>query len=78
VLLPADNTNKYTTSMLNDDECNQFVSINSTGQVDEVSASSAYMLSQCSLPFASPGHMRGLTLQRLFKKVRHSSSRPPR
>jgi hypothetical protein len=55
--------------MVNDQDCNQFSSINSTGQVDEVSASSAYMLSQCALPFASPGHMRGLTLQRLFKKV---------
>jgi len=27
------------------------------------------MASQCSLPFASPGHMRGLTLQRLFTDV---------
>ena len=27
------------------------------------------MLSQCALPFTSPGHMRGLTLQRTFKKV---------
>ena len=37
--------------------------------IDEVSASGGYMLSQCSLPFASPGHLRGLTLARLFKKV---------
>ena len=35
----------------------------------EVSASGAYMSAQCALPFASPGHLRGLTLQRLFKKV---------
>ena len=27
------------------------------------------MLAQCAIPWASPGHMRGLTLQRLFKKV---------
>lgn len=27
------------------------------------------MLTQTALPFASPGHFRGLTLQRLFKKV---------
>ena len=38
-------------------------------EVVEVSASGGYMLSQCALPFASTGHMRGLTLQRLFRKV---------
>ena len=32
-----------------------------------------YMLSQCSLPFASPGHMRGLVMQRLFKKILEQS-----
>lgn len=35
----------------------------------EVTASGSYMSAQCALPFASPGHLRGLTLQRLFKKV---------
>jgi hypothetical protein len=64
----------FTTSMLNDDICNQFVSINSTGQVDEVSASASYMVAEAALPFSSPGHMRGLTLQRLFRKVSFSCS----
>ena len=32
-------------------------------------ASGAYMAAQSALPFANPGHLRGLTLQRLFKKV---------
>ena len=41
----------------------------STGKVVEVSASGAYMVAQCSLPWASPGHLRGLTLQRLFAQV---------
>jgi hypothetical protein len=27
------------------------------------------MAAQSDLPFANPGHLRGLTLQRLFKKV---------
>ena len=27
------------------------------------------MASQCALPFASPGHLRGLTLQRLFAQI---------
>ena len=35
----------------------------------EISASGAYMAAQCALPFASPGHLRGLTMQRLFQKV---------
>jgi hypothetical protein len=35
----------------------------------EVSASGAYMLAQCAIPWGSPGKLRGLTLQRLFKKV---------
>ena len=30
----------------------------------EVSASGAYMAAQSALPFANPGHLRGLTLQR--------------
>lgn len=34
-----------------------------------LSASGAYMAAQSALPFANPGHLRGLTLQRLFKKV---------
>lgn len=48
----------------------QFVSRDpTTGAIAEVSASGAYMVAQCALPWASPGHLRGLTLQRLFSKV---------
>jgi len=32
-------------------------------------ANGGYMMAQSSLPFANPGHLRGLTLQRSFKKV---------
>lgn len=66
-------TGGYTTSMVGDatvlGDCEQYSSTGADGSVIEVSASGGYMLSQCSLPFAAPGHMRGLTLQRLFKKV---------
>jgi hypothetical protein len=62
-------TNSYTTSMVGVSDCNQYSSNNTKNQIVEISASGGYMLSQCALPFASPGHMRGLTLQRLFQKV---------
>jgi hypothetical protein len=64
----------YTTSMVGDDsylsDCDQYVTLNTTnGEAEVVSASGSYMLSQSALPFASPGKLRGLTMQRLFKKV---------
>jgi hypothetical protein len=51
--------------------CNQYATLrnNSGGQLMEVTASGGYMLSQCALPFASPGHLRGLTMARLFEKI---------
>jgi len=49
--------------------CNQWPTLDPQGRPIELSASSSYMLSQTSLPFASPGHMRGLTLHRLFQSV---------
>ena len=50
--------------------CNQDATYkNGTSEVIEVSASGGYMTSQCALPFASPGHLRGLTVSRLFEKV---------
>jgi len=66
----------FTTSMVGTGEpCNQFPAVNATdGSVEEISASGGYMLSQCSLPFASPGHLRGLTLQRLFAQVLHAGA----
>ena len=65
---------RFTTSMVEDGllgDCNQYVAMapSPAGVVEEVSASAGYMLSQGALPFASPGHLRGLTLQRTFKKV---------
>ena len=62
-------TKSYTTSMVGVNDCNQYSSNNTQNQVVEISASGGYMLSQCALPFAASGHMRGLTLQRLFQKV---------
>merc|ERR1711879_999367 len=35
----------------------------------EISASGGYMISQGALPFGSPGHFRGLTVQRTFEKI---------
>lgn len=63
-------TGGYTSSMVLDVDCNQYPTTDpATGDVVEVSASGGYMLSQTGLPLASPGHMRGLTMQRLFKRV---------
>ena len=62
----------YTTSMVGTGgPCNQYESLRSSagGAIEEVTASGGYMLSQCALPFAAPGHMRGLTLQRTFERV---------
>ena len=61
----------FTTSMVGvGADCNQFPAMSKDQkEIVEVTASGGYMLSQCSLPFASPGHLRGLTLSRLFKKV---------
>jgi len=60
----------YTTSMIGVGACNQYSTlINGTSSVIEISASGGYMLSQCALPFASPGHLRGLTVARLFEKI---------
>eukprot|EP00054_Salpingoeca_dolichothecata_P019430 m.120871 g.120871 ORF g.120871 m.120871 type:complete len:592 (-) comp23253_c0_seq12:81-1856(-) len=60
---------QFTTSMVDTPACNQSISLNPQGGDWEISASGSYMLTQTSLPFASPGHMRGLTLHRLFQKV---------
>ena len=50
--------------------CNQYSTLrNQSKELFELSASGGYMLSQCALPFASPGHFRGLTLARLFEKI---------
>jgi hypothetical protein len=66
----AANPNQYTTSMVGEGPCNQFPTRDpTTGEVVEVTASGGYMVSQTGLPLASPGHMRGLTLQRLFQQV---------
>ena len=62
----------YTTSMIGENvgPCNQFSTFeNGTDSVIEISASGGYMTSQCALPFAAPGHLRGLTFARLMEKV---------
>lgn len=69
-------TGAYTTSIIGEGACNQYSTTDQgTGDMVEVSASGGYMLSQCALPFASPGKLRGLTMQRLFAKV--LADRPP-
>lgn len=67
----VDGKGEFTTSIVGaPTPCNQFSTfVNSTSEVMEISASGGYMLSQCALPFASPGHFRGLTLARLFEKI---------
>ena len=66
-----------TTSMVDVPDCEQHSSASEGGaNLDfEISASGAYMSAQCAMPFASPGHLRGLTVQRLFKKV--LAKKPP-
>lgn len=59
----------YTTSMVGEGPCNQPITRDANGVPVEVSASGGYMVSQTGLPLASPGHMRGLTMQRLFQLV---------
>ena len=61
----------FTTSMVGVGPCNQYAtySNDTAHELIEVSASGGYMTSQCALPFASPGHFRGLTLARLFERV---------
>lgn len=74
---PCNDGGQYTTSMVGVGPCNQYPSLYpGSNNVMEITASGGYMLSQCSLPFASPGHMRGLTLSRLFEKV--LDQQPPR
>lgn len=67
----------FTTSIAASPPCNQFTTArnNSAGALMEATASGGYMLSQCALPFASPGHLRGLTLAKLFEKI--LALRPP-
>jgi hypothetical protein len=73
-------TNSFTTSMLltsakNRSEhvsCDQFVTRFDNDTRSEISASGAYMTSQCSLPWASPGKLRGWTMQRLFQHILES------
>ena len=69
----VDEKGDFTTSVVDvNSPCNQFstmVNGSSPPALMEISASGGYMLSQCALPFASPGHFRGLTLAVLFEKV---------
>lgn len=63
---------KATTSMVGVPSCNQSISAAPTDSPfvgRAITASASYMMAQCALPFASPGHFRGLTMQRLFEKV---------
>ena len=75
----TDSHGDFTTSIVGaPTACNQFSTLRNSSSppaVFELSASGGYMLSQCALPFASPGHLRGLTLARLFEKV--LATRPP-
>jgi hypothetical protein len=59
-----------TTSMVDVPDCNQHPSAaNTSSPPYEMTASGGYMVAQSALPFANPGHLRGLTTARLFKKV---------
>eukprot|EP00656_Telonema_subtile_P039810 TRINITY_DN44893_c0_g1_i1.p1 TRINITY_DN44893_c0_g1~~TRINITY_DN44893_c0_g1_i1.p1 ORF type:complete len:565 (-),score=82.69 TRINITY_DN44893_c0_g1_i1:187-1881(-) len=63
--------NQATTSMVDVPACNQSISTNGTPGSDAyaISASGSYMLADSAMPFAAPGHLRGLTMQRLFEEV---------
>eukprot|EP01043_Picozoa_sp_COSAG02_P062775 COSAG02_NODE_8745_length_2457_cov_1.449109_2_plen_430_part_00 len=68
-----------TTSMVNVPDCNQNPSTASSGSDApyEITASGGYMMAQSALPGANPGHLRGLTTQRLFKKVSERRTKSP-
>lgn len=58
-----------TSSVVGDQECNQFETTNSPFGGTEMSASNSYQLNFGSLPFGAPGKLRGLTMKKLFKKI---------
>lgn len=65
-------TGAPTTSMVGSGPCNQSISSPPAGSAfvgRSITASGGYMMAQSALPFANPGHLRGLTMQRLFEKV---------
>ena len=60
----------FTTSIVGTGtRCNQYSSVSNDHVIDEISSSGGYMLSQCALPFASPGHLRGLVQQSMFQNI---------
>ena len=66
----------FTTSLIGTGtDCNQYSSVDSDGSIDEITSSGGYMLTQCALPFASPGHLRGLVQQKMFQNILEKS--PP-
>ena len=73
----TDKNGDFTTSIVGSPSpCNQFATQrNGSSATMELSASGGYMVSQCALPFAAPGHLRGLTLARLFEKI--LATQPP-
>jgi len=59
-----------TSSVVDAPACAQHVtSATPGGAIVEVTASTGYMLSASGLPYAAPGHLRGLTLARQFEAV---------
>lgn len=58
-----------TTSIVGEGDCNQRATLDpKTKEITEISASGAYMLAQCSLPWASPGKLRYVQPQKRYKE----------
>ena len=72
---PCLDNNVSTTSIVGAPACAQRVTTAPGGAVIAVTASTGYMLAASGLPYAAPGHLRGLTLARQFEAV--LALRPP-
>lgn len=66
---PCTANGSFTSSVVGAGPCAQFVTGGPGGAPAEVTAGTGWMLAPSGLPYAQPGHLRGLTLARQFEAV---------
>lgn len=71
---PCTDGGNSTSAVVDAPPCAQFVTRGADGAVVEVTASTGWMLAASGLPYAAPGHLRGLTLARQFEAVLATSA----
>ena len=64
-----DENGTATSSVVDAPPCAQLPTLGAGGAPVEVTASTGWMLAASGLPYAAPGHLRGLTLARQFEEV---------